>query len=547
MAKEKSAESKQCEKFDALKDAVMCDSPDGVSKMLKSSGELEFTALALGLACRYRGLDMVRALVEGGAKFIYDYEVLISLYKKAKRNIAVLYPDDNFAAALLDSCGLVKHLINTGKAYNRPVLPINDRLRVLAYLIKTADKTGFDGGELLFFSILSGEEKITDHLKKHGFSISQKWVDIITNGNAGDRWLNYCWLVRQLPDEEFIPRFTAMISEIGECKLHITELFWQQNKDRFDDPRYLKFLLENFDLSKMNKTMLMKEIILREDTECLEIIANDGWLKMPKKRDEMIAFAAEKNKTECTAWLLDFKNRTADLAAERARAEKKAQRELNAAPDSVTALKPLWSYKKREDGSIIITGYKGNSTEITVPAKIGKNEVKAIGKRAFSPNAPRLTPEASDFRRKMIVKITLPDSVCEIGAGAFDGCLKMCSVNIPYGVTEIGEETFCNCVKLEKLEIPDSVRTIGEDAFLGCETLETIVIPEGVEEIVCDAFVMCRGLKAIELPRSLKTIVKRRNFIWINANDFLVTVPRGSVAEKFCKDQGYRFTYKEDV
>ena len=546
MAKEKSAESKQCEKFDALKDSVMCDSPDGVSKMLKSSGELEFTALALGLACRYRGLDMVRAMVENGAKFTYDLEAVKLLYKKARRNIAVLYPDDNFAAAVLYSCGLVAHLINTGKAYNRPVLPENDRLRVLAYLIKTADKTGFDGGELLFFSLLSGERKFTDLLKKHGFKIPQKWIDFITNGNSGDRWLNYCWLVRQLPDKEFIPRFRSIISEIGECKLHITELFWQQNKDRFNDPRSLKFLLENFDLSKMNKTTLMKEIISRDNTECLEIAAKNGWLKQPKKRDEMIAFAAEKNKTECTAWLLEFKNRTADLAAERARAEKKAERELNAAPDSVTALKQIWSYKKREDGFIIITGYKGSSTEVVVPAKIGINEVKAIGERAFSPYAPRLSREAREFRQT-IVKITLPDSVCEIGKEAFRECKKLRFINIPYGVTEIAGNTFVDCDDLESIELPGSVRTIGESAFKRCDSLEKIVIHEGVEQISRDAFVMCRNLKTVEFPRSLE-IIEDRQFAWIDPDDFTVIVPRDSFAEQFCKTYEYKninYIYKD--
>ena len=54
-----------------------------------------------------------------------------------------------------------------------------------------------------------------------------------------------------------------------------------------------------------------------------------------------------------TKWLsIDFKNRTADFAAEQEKADKKLMRKLNAAPDSVMALSQLWSYKKTADGTI---------------------------------------------------------------------------------------------------------------------------------------------------------------------------------------------------
>ena len=40
-------------------------------------------------------------------------------------------------------------------------------------------------------------------------------------------------------------------------------------------------------------------------------------------------------------------------------------RELNASPDSVSELKKIWSYIKREDGTLVITSYKGDKTEVT--------------------------------------------------------------------------------------------------------------------------------------------------------------------------------------
>ncbi len=267
----------------------------------------------------------------------------------------------------------------------------------------------------------------------------------------------------------------------------------------------------------------MTEAIDKNRVECLEYAAENGWLKQPKKRDELIEYSQKKGRTECTAWLLDFKNRTADLAAERAKADKQTERELNAAPDSVTALKPLWSWKKREDGGLVVTNYKGDKTEVSVPERIGKNAVTALGK-AFSPSAS-VTREASDFRQT-ITRVTLPETLTEIcdeafhvclalesvniprsvrkiGKGAFGLCRALRGIDIPDGVTEICENTFYHCDSLESVSIPESVRKIGERAFWDCGSLERIVIPHGVTEIGSTAFASCKDLKEIELPDTL--------------------------------------------
>ena len=63
--------------------------------------------------------------------------------------------------------------------------------------------------------------------------------------------------------------------------------------------------------------------------------------------------------------------------------EKNFKKELNKDPYNVTAMKKLWSYKARTDGTICITGYKGNEKEIVIPERIGKNAVTKLSDRAF--------------------------------------------------------------------------------------------------------------------------------------------------------------------
>lgn len=61
------------ENTDRLLNAVLFGTPDDARRVLKSSGGIEYTGRALGAACRFRGLDMVKALVESGAEFTFDY------------------------------------------------------------------------------------------------------------------------------------------------------------------------------------------------------------------------------------------------------------------------------------------------------------------------------------------------------------------------------------------------------------------------------------------------------------------------------------------
>ena len=152
-------------------------------------------------------------------------------------------------------------------------------------------------------------------------------------------------------------------------------------------------VLEHFNQSKMNKTKLMKRMIEDENTACLAVAASAGWLKTPRKRDEMIQYAMGRQKQECTAYLLEYKNRTADFAAEADKAEKKLMRELNANPNSLTQLKKNWSFQKKRDGTLMITGYKGRSTVLSIPEQIGENKVTEIEDWALSDAAPRIKEE----------------------------------------------------------------------------------------------------------------------------------------------------------
>lgn len=410
-----------------LERAVLEKTSAEVSEFFRALGKTEFTARALGLACRYRGLETVKTLVEGGAVFEYDLAFMHSrFWDFFGVKFSGRFPNHTLALIDYKENTALRHfnwLLEKGipeDVKTPEILPENERLEILEYLCDNAEKVGFKPEEFLFYLYFSNDEEMISALKKRGITLSDQRKKMLTEGARLEEWSDYCFLTQRLADKDFIPVMRKLIDECGGKKLNFTKYLWDLNLKRFTQSEFFKFLLDNFNQSKMNKTSLLIWFINSENVSCLEIAAESGWLKMPNKRDEMIDYATEKGKTECAAWLLDFKNRTADLAAERAKAEKKMLRELNAAPDSVTELKKIWKYEKREDGTIIITGYKGDRTEITVPERIGKSPVTAIGEYAFSPNALRLTEEQA-LNRCRITKITVPPGVRNIGKYAFGG------------------------------------------------------------------------------------------------------------------------------
>ena len=99
-------------------------------------------------------------------------------------------------------------------------------------------------------------------------------------------------------------------------------------------------------------------------------------------------------------------------------------------------------------------------------------------------------------------EITVPDTieglpVISVGSGAFRTNRDVVRITLPETVREIGQEAFYQDFSLREISMPSDLRTIGDSAFAYCESLKTLRIPAGVESIGTAALFNCKSLTDI--------------------------------------------------
>lgn len=560
----------QKEKAEALEQAVINCSAEELSKIYDKLGYVEMSAPALGLACRFRGLDIVKILVEKGATFDFplteETEIIYHCYIGQKyanyRTNYSLYLLKVFRGELKGACCLkgMKFTKNAKREVGKSLLFLADeeRITVLNYFIAQKEKISFQPEEMLFYAIFAKDKVIYEELRKQGVTLSDRRIHTVTEGGiASDGyWYEFGALTGKLADKDYLDVMQQLALELHGKPFYYTEKMFDITKKRFHDLEIFEYFLAHFQQGKMKKYQIIRNLIDEDVLDALPVIERIGWLSVPKKRDEIIEYASKNKKTEALAWLLDYKNRTADFAAEQEKAEKKMMHELNISPNSVEALRKIWSYKKREDGTLVITNYKGIDTEVVVPEKIGKSIVTAIGYGAFC--------EMSRLK-----EIRIPKGVEKIESNAFRGCKALENITIPEGVQEIGMLAFGACDALKTIIIPRTVKSVGTFAFANCNQLKKVYLCEGVLEIGARAFEKCSCLEEVILPQSVQNLtidpkhcnteecqkckeyysceVRYHYGVAFPRNPkLMIYCPEGSYAETFCKENGFPFQYIDD-
>lgn len=307
---------KEEQKTEALEQAVFKCSPEEITELYKKRKKANYTARALGFACRYRGLDMVKALVETGASFTHFTIRLRNANGYIQGNSELDYSE-----ALLRSSPLLKKdgFYEIAEKAGLKAVPIKERVRIFDYLCGIADKVNLKMQAFMFWASLSYNPEMMEILKNRGVSLDDDMVEVIIS----EYHALFEVFSRVIPDEDFIP-YVTLLNSVLHGKKVIAKFYGALDRlVASNSVELIDFIFKNFDFSsKRQVDKLIKGLIETNDAEKLALAVENGLFDDLDFLSEMIKYSAEKGSAGCTACLMDFKNRRFDLAAELAEKEK---------------------------------------------------------------------------------------------------------------------------------------------------------------------------------------------------------------------------------
>ena len=154
-----------------------------------------------------------------------------------------------------------------------------------------------------------------------------------------------------------------------------------------------------------------------------------------------------------------------------------------------------------ESGELLyVTISTTDPVALTIPAVIDGVPVRSVGEVVGDPSLTSLTVSEGIVSfglasyKDALTEVTLPNSLTELGAGAFNDCDNLVRVTLGNSLTTIGRQTFCGCISLTSITLPSSLTTLGEEAFALCKSLTSITIPGSLTTVEENAFWDCDSL-----------------------------------------------------
>lgn len=566
---EKTAQPKKSAKLSAedavllLERTVLTGSKEDIAAVIKAHKPFAMMARALGFACRCRDQEIVQLLLKEKADFCYASRSQITKFglsykpsgKEFVADFSLLMVVENvwnpYLFGAMDKYYVRKDAKTVYSTYlktDKDVSAVPDEMKMAPEQMRIANvellvKKKVLNLEalnlLLYYSILEEQRELAAALAEMGAVIDAPWI--LADGNHSgciSEMNQYLDAMNEKPERrrlEVLRSFAAQLEKAGK-KMYISDVIFT-GLDGRANADIAELLLQYGDDSSINKKQYMQQLVkLNAAPGVVALLLESGFVKTPKQRDELIALATEQKRTEILSVLMDYKNRTADLEHEAAKEASAIQKELTADPNSAAELKKKWTTKKKEDGSLMITAYKGEDTEVVIPEKIGKAVVTELGEDVFAVNAQRISN--AEIRRK-ITKIVIPGTVEKIGNAAFWGCAKLEEIEIPDSVTKMGTHMFTRCFKLRKLKLSKKHRgAIADHFFSDCESLEMLTIPNGVTSLGLCAFSGCTALKEIHIGKG----TKKFEFSWLDKlTGLTIYAPKGSAAEQYALQNNISF------
>ena len=186
-----------------------------------------------------------------------------------------------------------------------------------------------------------------------------------------------------------------------------------------------------------------------------------------------------------------------------------------------------FEYEENEDGSITITKFIGDETNVIIPSIISGKAVTSIRDWAF-------------FSCTSLISVTIPNSITNIEDYVFDSCTNLKEINVSKnneyyssinGILFNEDKTILVKFPAGKTDteysVPNCVTSIGERVFEYCTNLEKIIISDSVISIGYDTFKNCTSLKEMNVNKNNKNYSSVNGVLFNKDKTILVKFPTG--------------------
>ena len=544
-----------------LEQSVLTGSKEKIAEVIQKNKPFAMMARALGFACRCRDREIVHLLLKENANFTYKNRAQITKFGLSYK------PSGTEYIAAFPLLMVVENVWNpylfgalnqyySGKEAKRkfsPYLKTDKDISAVPEEMKMADAqtrvanlkllaeknvlTAKEINLLLYYSVLEEQTEMEAALTEMGAIVDVPWLLADSNHSIYASETNqYLDAMSEKTEKHRLDTLRSFVKHLERAnkKMYVSEAIFIALGGAAN-AEIAQVLANHGDA--INKKRLMEQLVYQDaPTAVVAALLEKNFVKTPKQKDELIAYATDLKRTELLAVLMQYKNKTSNLEQDGMKKITSMQKVLTADPCSAAELKKKWDFKKKEDGTYIITGYKGEDTEVSIPEKIGKELVTELGECVFSASAKRI--KNADVRRQ-ITRITIPETVVQIGAGAFRACESLEEIAIPNSVQKMGSHMFVGCKNLKMVAMSSKHRgIIGEWFFSDCGSLQELIVPNGITGFDACAFFGCTSLKKIRLGKG----VKKFELCWLDKLEGLtIMAPKGSAAEKFALENSIAF------
>ena len=316
---------------------VLTGSIEEIKNCFSEIGMIEMPARSLGMACRFRGLEVVKTLIQLGFDFCYtNTPAFRGKYDCGYTTAGFYQVASDYLLLILDNCDCQSSFgIHSGykdrysgkfidEAFSSlTIISEDERAEIIEYLYQNKKEAWFQADKLLYYSILSQSDFAIRKLKSLGVTIPKQEKGYITEGGKGLDFEDYQKSLFRNDSDELKKQFEYWLDEINDGeKIVIFKTYAEKYADQLFSPEVYSVIKDRADFSRVNKKAIMEHFVDTDNSTALALLLNDNWANKRQLKEVLINRAEDKESVRALEVLNNSVSKTAVLVESRQESEK---------------------------------------------------------------------------------------------------------------------------------------------------------------------------------------------------------------------------------